>query len=295
MKLYQILNLEMPFLKPVDCKIHLAGWNKRDDPLDIFLAGDFPAWQNWQGQKNFERPYIVSLIKMESPDRWLFAGVYSTHGCKSAEVQMDRPWDKRAGYSPTDETKNRKLVVHYETQELPEFTALTGRLIVEFARDARNSYRDAETIAEKLEVSELKPKRLEIGDFPGYANVLLKKITLDTIVQRGIESWKSALSSVAGIYLITNIKNGRHYIGSAYGEGGIWSRWVEYSETGHGNDKNLKSVLQQEGTDYSNNFQFSILETANINASIDEIRNREIHWKNALCSHESYGGYNGNY
>jgi hypothetical protein len=294
MKLFQILNLEMPSLKPEDCKIHLASWNGRDEPLEIFLAGDFPAWQNWQGHKNFERPYIVSLIKMGSPNKWLFAGVFSTHGCKSGEVQMDRPWDKRTGYTLTEETKVRKQAVQYETKELPEFAALTGRLIVEFPRDARQPYRKAETLAGQLQVSELKPSRLEIGDFPGYANVLLSKLTLDTIVQRVIESWKAALSSVAGIYLVTNTKSGRHYVGSAYGLGGIWARWVEYSGTGHGNNKNLKSLLQREGIDHSNNFQFSILETANINASSDEIIARETHWKNALCCHESYGGYNGN-
>lgn len=294
MKLFQILNLEMPSLKPEDCKIHLASWNGRDEPLEIFLAGDFPAWQNWQGNKNFERSFIVSLIKMEAPNKWLFGGVFSSHGCKPATVQMDRPWNKRTGYDPTEETKNTKDVFHYETKELNEFQALAGRLIIEFPREARLPYRKAETVAEKLEVSEIKPKRLEVGDFPGYSKVRLSKLKLDTVVQRGIESWKSALSSVAGIYLITDSKNGRHYVGSAYGVGGIWTRWVEYSETGHGNNKNLKVLLQREGTEYCNNFQFSILETANVNSSDDEIIDRETHWKNTLCSHESYGGYNGN-
>jgi hypothetical protein len=69
MKLFDILNLELASLKPEECKIHLAGWNVNDEPLDVFLAGRFPEWRNWQSNKIFERPYIVSLIKMDSPCR----------------------------------------------------------------------------------------------------------------------------------------------------------------------------------------------------------------------------------
>lgn len=75
---------------------------------------------------------------------------------------------------------------------------------------------------------------------------------------------------------------------------GFWARWRAYSESGHGGDKNLKNILQKEGADYSRNFQFSILEAADTNASEDDVLERETHWKNALCSRESHGGYNAN-
>jgi hypothetical protein len=113
-------------------------------------------------------------------------------------------------------------------------------------------------------------------------------------VAQEIESWKSALSSVAGVYLITDTETGRHYVGSAYGEGGIWARWKSYSESGHGHNKILKNLLKKKRTDYSHNFQFSILEMADTNASKDDVLEREAHWKYALCSRESHGGYNAN-
>src|SRR5476649_526836 len=113
----------MPSLKPEECKLHLAVWNGYDNPLDVFLAGTFPEWQNWQNNKNFERPHIVSLIKMDGWCRWLFAGVYSTHGCT---------------YKAVNEA------YYYETKELPEFASLTGRLIIEFSRSGRQSYLIAE-------------------------------------------------------------------------------------------------------------------------------------------------------
>jgi hypothetical protein len=294
MKIFGILKLELPTLKPEECKIHLACWNGRDDPMDIFLRGLFTEWQNWQSNRNFERPFIVSLIKMYGGNRWLFAGVYSTNGCNAVDAQVDRPWDKSAGYSPTSESQIIRPAFRYDTKALPEFVELTGRLIVEFARPGRQSYLKAENWAEQLKVHELRPRPLEVEDFPGFSDVLLPKWKLDLIIREVIMSWKSALSSVAGIYLITDTKTGRHYVGSAYGEGGIWGRWKTYSETGHGFDKILQVLLKEMGTEYARHFQFCILETADTNASKDDVIDRETHWKNALCCREAYGGYNAN-
>jgi hypothetical protein len=145
-----------------------------------------------------------------------------------------------------------------------------------------------------MRVGELMARRLEVEAFPGFSNVILPKQKLDIIVAQEIESWKSALASVAGVYLITDTKTGRHYVGSAYGEGGIWGRWAAYSWSGHGNNKILNDLLQKQGPDYSRNFQFSILETADTNASKEDVLARETHWKNKLCSRECHGGYNAN-
>jgi hypothetical protein len=274
MKLFDILKLELPSLKPEDCKIHLAVVNNAgEDPLDVFLAGDFPEWQRWQKHRNFERPYIVSLVKMGEHGRWLFAGVHSTHGSSFKKIYQ---------------------CYYYRTKNVPELDGLTGRLIIAFPRPGRQCRLIAERWAAQLQVSELKPCRLVIEEFSGFTKVLLLKSKLDIIVAQEIESWKSALSSVAGVYLITDTKTGRHYIGSAYGVGGIWERWRTYSESGHGNNKNLKSILKKTGLAHSHNFQFSILETADTNASKDDVLKRERHWKNALCSHERHGGYNAN-
>ena len=128
MKLFDILRLVMPSLKPEGCKIHLASWNKRDEPLALFRAGDFAAWQKWQGHKNFGRQYIVSLIKLDNSSRWLFAGVHVTHGCRSVACQEDQPWNKRTEYRPTSKSKTVKHVFHYDTDELPQFGELRGRL-----------------------------------------------------------------------------------------------------------------------------------------------------------------------
>ena len=264
----------MPPLKPEDCKIHLATVNeKSENPLVEFLAGRFVEWQRWQSHKNFERRFIVSLIKLDGSSRWLFAGIHSSHGATFKRIYQ---------------------CYYYRTEEIPLFAALTGRLIIEYPRLGRQPYRNAETVAAHLNVSELKPRRMVVEEFPGFTKIVLQKETLDIIVAQGIESWKSALSSVAGVYLITDTKTGRHYVGSAYGTGGIWDRWAAYSESGHGNNKILKGLLQKRGPNYSRHFHFSILETADTNASEDDVLERENHWKEVLCSRKSHGGYNAN-
>ena len=42
----------------MDSKVHLAVWNGEEDPVDVFLAGDFEEWQSWQSRRNFQRKYI---------------------------------------------------------------------------------------------------------------------------------------------------------------------------------------------------------------------------------------------
>jgi hypothetical protein len=61
-------------------KLHLAGWNGSEQPLDVFSGGwnDWMNWNEWRGNKNdFNRDYIFSLIRFYSePDKWLFGGIF---------------------------------------------------------------------------------------------------------------------------------------------------------------------------------------------------------------------------
>ena len=50
--------------------------------------------------------------------------------------------------------------------------------------------------------------------------------------------------------------------------------------------ESLKSLLNAKGKDYALNFQFSILEICDLNASEDSIIGREVHWKEVLKTRE---------
>jgi len=81
---------------------------------------------------------------------------------------------------------------------------------------------------------------------------------LKEIVTNQYSDWKKVLSITKGVYLINDTKTGNLYVGSAYGDDGIWRRWTKYVLTnGHGNNKMLIKLLKVDPT-YGCNFRFSI-------------------------------------
>ncbi|WP_217358057.1 GIY-YIG nuclease family protein [Alteromonas pelagimontana] len=261
----------MPELLETNCKLHLASLSGEDHPLDAYLAGKFDEFQSWQSKKNFERRYVVSLIALPQPHRWLLAGLYESHGAQWQESLK--------GYI-------------YDLRLLERCSQFNGRLVVAFERQGRQSYRNAETLAPTLLIDEIRSERMSIADFPGYRNVNISKVELDTIVRQSIESWRSALSSVAGVYVISDTASGKLYIGSATGEGGLYQRWVQYAANGHGGNKELRQLLEEMGTSSSNHFRFAILEIADTHTSEKDVLRRESHWKQVLLSRQF--GFNAN-
>jgi len=55
---------------------------------------------------------------------------------------------------------------------------------------------------------------MTIAEFPGFKAVDLAKSELEVIVRQNLESWRIALSSVAGVYLISDTMSGKLYVGS---------------------------------------------------------------------------------
>lgn len=97
---------------------------------------------------------------------------------------------------------------------------------------------------------------------------------------------KITLQRVSGIYVITDTNANLRYVGSAYGEEGVWSRWAQYANNGHGNNIELRTHLenQDEGKiDYCRNYlKFGLLEHRPIKTPEEVIFQRECHWKELL-------------
>jgi hypothetical protein len=254
-----------------DWKIHCAE-GEPNPPLDAFLAGRWKEWQEGQNQKNFECNQILSLIRL-GKTRWLFVGVYEVLGVK-----------RGTPHNPNGFT--------YQTREVGRLDHLVGRVIVRFPKSFRAAYLRGPRYGDQLLVAAIRDQRMTVGEFPGFNAVLLPLATLRTVVGQEIESWKAALGNVAGVYVITDNSDGRHYVGSAYGGDGLWNRWVSYAKTGHGGNKELRTLLAEKGSDHASHFQFSILEVCDLNASDEFILGREVHWKKVLRTRDF--GLNGN-
>lgn len=252
-------------------KIHCAT-GVEPTPLEAFYEGEFKKWQGYQHRQNFKCNQILSLIHLGSTD-WLFVGIYKVHGV--------RP-----------KSNNNKSWFEYSTAEVPGLDHLVGKAIIVFNKQFRASYLKGERYGESLIVKEIKSERQSIGDFPGYNKICLNFRSLKTIIHQELQSWKVALSNIAGVYLIADVKTGKQYVGSAYGEGGIWQRWCAYADIGHGGNKELKQLLIEKGNNYTMNFLFTVLEVIDLNASKEHVITREGHWKDALLT-RGYG-YNSN-
>lgn len=124
-----------------------------------------------------------------------------------------------------------------------------------------------------------------VREFPGFPQILLTHAELKQILDNPLahREWHRALGSVAGIYLILDTATGLHYVGSAYGTEGILGRWQAYARTGHGGNRQLRELVEQ-NPDRVHAWRYSILTTLSQTATRDDILQLEALYKQKLGS-----------
>ncbi len=123
--------------------------------------------------------------------------------------------------------------------------------------------------------------------FLGYDKIILSYVELKEIIMDKIlyENWHTALSSIYAIYLIVDKTDGKQYVGSAYGDGGLLGRWRCYIDTKHGGNKQLKEMICNY-PDRFENFQFSILQILPKTVTQEEVIKIESVYKQKFLSKE---------
>lgn len=122
---------------------------------------------------------------------------------------------------------------------------------------------------------------MEIADaqpvpFPGFDRLVLDHAHLQAVMrEHRYASWRTALSSVVGVYLITDTRDGRQYVGKADGAESIRQRWSAYAANGHGGNVELRG-LDPTG------FRFSLLRVFDPATPTSVIDQAESHFKRAL-------------
>lgn len=178
--------------------------------------------------------------------------------------------------------------VGYEAEEVDTYKKFFGRVIIKYHNTNKSIGRTFESVMQELKVLEVLNDKFTGSEFPGYENVRLTYSQLKNIIDRQIPGWTPALENQKAVYLITDTKTGRLYVGSATAQYGmLLQRWSNYVSNGHGGNVGLKEIVATHGFDYvKENFQYSILE--NYNARMDDgyILKREAWWKDTLKTRE---------
>jgi hypothetical protein len=237
-------------------------------PIDV-LARNQDEWLGWQlyrGEKKerFVKDGIVSFAQM-SGNKFLFGGIFNI---------TNREGDE------------------YEVEYSDKYKELVGRLVIDYLGDnSRGTVFTPSYIFTYSKISCIYEYKYQGEPFVSYDNINHDFEHLEIIIKNQLNDWRVALSCVFGIYLFTDQKTGKHYVGSASGTNGIWGRWSEYIHVYHGGNKELIDLYELHSEEYfKENFKFTLLEIMPTTKTPDEVIQREEMWKRKLLSVEF--GYN---
>ena len=247
----------------------------KESLFDLYLNENsvFLDYQSEQLKKNFEKiDYIVAFIGEEGATS-RFLGVYKNNGV-IAELGL----------------YNGDALAKFDFQELSGFELLKERIVIEWKSPVMwHQYYDNEMPVVRIDRG-LSENNIPV--FKSFEDVLLDYNQLKRIFETNNAEWKSKLESCNGIYLILDKKCGKQYVGSTYNRDGIWGRWKQYAETGHGGDKDLEPLLADDCNYALKYFQWCILETLPLKILDEHAIDRESLYKRKFGTREF--GYNNN-
>jgi len=289
-RLNDILKLENSVLEKTKIRLLIPDGSNDWKPLQVFknnpdelLADCF--WVN--RNKNDEWRYdfevgsiVIGFARLDITEHtWLITSI--------AKVT------KQKNNKGSDVIKDN---IGYEYEKISNYDSIMGRVIVKYHNRVNQTIQFANskfpknnniTVIDCCEVVQILPDRFDNDIFPGYDKVSISWHELSRVIKK--DNWKTALQNQKGIYLLTDITNGKCYVGSAYGNDMILGRWQNYVQIGHGGNVELKKL----GFDYiKKNFKYSILEIFKSTIDDQTIIERESWWKEVLQSRNF--GYNAN-
>ena len=250
-------------------------------PYDCLIE-DAEDWQNLNNYRNEKGKssrldgydYLVSFAQYNIYGRnfFVFGGVY--------KVEIAKPKHYEIGGYNISLLDNKNSIGEF-------LNKYRKRLIVKLDENLGINFELTYEAIEKknIEVFEVFPN-IASGKFNGYQNVSITHKELREIVSNNELSWKLALSYIKAVYVITDTKTGKLYIGSASGNSqGLWQRWECYADFRDltGGNKEFEVLVEKNGKDYIlNNFKYSIVEIFDTKTNQEYILERENYWKNVF-------------
>lgn len=187
---------------------------------------------------------------------------------------------------------NNDSDVAYEGVELEKYKNFFGRTYVTYHKSSFAYNFKWSSIGDKLTNVVIEENVFSQLPFPGFNRVSLSFYELKNIVDTHQINWCTPLGSVQAVYLLTDKKENKFYVGSATShENYLLSRWKDYLNNGHGGNVKLKQLIEEKGFDYfKDNFNFKILKIFDENTPRKVILDDEYFFMNVFRS--KINGYN---
>ncbi len=224
--------------------------DKRFDISKLIEDGWFDLYQRCQSKNRFGKCDYIVTFTADTGTRSRLYGVYRVLNARK-RVPEDIPAD-----CPFADDADKPGYI-YDLFKEPRFASLERRVVVDWGNGtiAYHQY------LQNKEVIEVDAPGRFLSPFSDYLEFSLSYSEICKMFAEPAAhpDWRASLSAVAGVYLILDEKQGKQYVGSAYGADGIWGRWSDYAKSGHGGNKCLKELINAD-TDYPGQFRFSILQ-----------------------------------
>ena len=265
-----------PDLRSTKIKFNMHGGGS--DALDLLLKDDTDDYDwiemnSWRGPNQDKQnkldgyEYLVAMAKYYpyGDNFYLFGGIYKVTKIEPAVTNG----------------------IGYKLDLLPDCIEYKKRLVAKLSKPIGQSYNrvyESFVTDDNIEVYEILPSA-KLSNFNGYNNVSLTHKELQSIINDEGMEWKSALSYIKAVYVITDKNAGKLYVGSAYGDGGLWGRWSGYADINNltNDNKYFRELVDAKGKEYIiNNFSYSIIEIFDKKTRDEEIIRREHYWMGVL-------------
>lgn len=257
-----------------------------------WLAADKPpmfnAYQQTQGPQ-LERVMqalvgsglVASFIGHE-PGRALFVGLYAI--LSSRPLTYTEYWNvpeyremKAFGMKGwVDEQDGREQILWFDLEQTDFYTSWSGKLVIAWPGGERSWWRRAHR--NEIPVHAIREESAFSAAMPEWNELLFSWNELRVLPA----SWKAALSQWRGVYYIFDSATRKGYVGSAYGQSNLLSRWTDYAASGHGGNQLLRRRDPVA-------FRFSILQRVSPDMEPSEVIRLENSWKQRLHSREPNG------
>ncbi|MBX9643463.1 MAG: GIY-YIG nuclease family protein [Novosphingobium sp.] len=224
--------------------------------------------------------YVASFVRFR-PKLALFVGLYDNVGQRTLTVAEceARPLHQelvRLGMGGQKASDGRETLIEFSLKSTEWHRDWSERLIVQWPGLERSWYRWADR--NEFPVEAISESSCLVKPMPTWDELTIDWQNLALLPPH----WKAALSQWRGVYLIIDQSDGMQYVGSAYGGENLLQRWSEYSRTGHGGNKGLRSRNPA-------NFRFAILQRTSPDLPDSDVIALEGTWKERLRSRVPYG------